>query len=41
MSKASKIMETMFSGENAAPVKPVRKTQFIRQDDGSTIRRVL
>lgn len=40
MSKARKIMETMLAGENA-PVKAVRKTQFIQQDDGSTIRKVL
>ncbi|MDL2207107.1 helix-turn-helix domain-containing protein [Desulfovibrio sp. OttesenSCG-928-M16] len=40
MSKASKIMKTMLAGENA-PVKAVRTTQFIQQDDGSTIRRVL
>jgi DNA-binding transcriptional regulator YiaG len=40
MSKASKIMEAMLAGENA-PVKAVRKTQFIPQDDGSTIRKVM
>ena len=40
MSKASKIMEAMLAGENT-PVRAVRKTQFIRQSDGSTIRKVL
>ena len=40
MSKASKIMETILAGENA-PVKAVRKTQFIPQSDGSTIRKIL
>lgn len=40
MSKASKIMKTMLAGENT-PVKAIRKTQLIPQDDGSTIRKVL
>ena len=40
MSKARKIMEAMLAGENT-PVKAVRKTQFIPQDDGSTIRKVM
>jgi DNA-binding transcriptional regulator YiaG len=40
MSKASKIMENMLAGENL-PVKAIRKTQFIQQDNGSTIRKVL
>jgi len=33
-------MEAMLAGENT-PVKAVRKTQFIPQDDGSTIRKVM
>lgn len=40
MSKAGTIMETMLADENA-PVKAVRKTQFIPQDDDSTLRRIL
>lgn len=40
MSKASKIMETMLAGEDR-PVTAVRKTQFIPQSDGSTLRKVL
>jgi DNA-binding XRE family transcriptional regulator len=40
MSKAGKVMETMLAGENS-PVKTIRKTQFIQQNDGSTIRKVL
>jgi DNA-binding transcriptional regulator YiaG len=40
MSKASKIMKNMLAGE-ISPVKAIRKTQFIRQSDGSTIRKVL
>lgn len=40
MSKSGDAMEKMLSDEHT-PVKAVRKTQFIRQDDGSTIRKVL
>lgn len=32
-------MEAMLAGDNA-PVKAVRTTQFVQQDDGSTLRRV-
>jgi hypothetical protein len=40
MSKASKIVENMLAGENSS-VKAIRKTQFLQQSDGSTIRKVL
>jgi DNA-binding transcriptional regulator YiaG len=33
-------MENMLAGENP-PVKAIRKTQFVQQNDGSTIRKVL
>lgn len=40
MSKASTMLETLLAGENT-PVQAVRKTQFIPQEDGSTLRKVL
>jgi uncharacterized protein YbcV (DUF1398 family) len=40
MSKARKIAEKMLAAENL-PVKAIRKTQFLQQNDGSTIQKVL
>lgn len=41
MSRASEIMKKMLDDESGAFMKPVRKTQFTHQDDGSTLRKVL
>ena len=40
MSKASKSMEAMLAGEGR-PVRAVRKTQFVQQDDGSIVRTIV
>ena len=41
MSRARDIMEKMLADESGASVKAVRKTQFLRQADGSVLRKIL